>query len=239
MAENKLITIGHTTQLSVVIYNNVPVLTFDAIDMVHTRSYGTARKRFHENRQRFTEGKHYYMVSYAEAEVLEPYGVTVPPRGLTLITKRGYLLLVKSFTDDLAWDVQEQLVDYYFEGQPQQRPTVETISAVQLQQIRGQMENVTRYMKHDKQKLVQTLYRLMKAEFGYDKIENLPAADLPQVLDYIGSYQDVAHQVWDITNAIERGFIQPVKQQQRCKPNDIYRDVLAGLKAPLRLAIAA
>ena len=238
MANVNAITVGHTVKLNIVVFNNEPVLTFNMIDQAHSRREGNASDRFRENRSRFTQGKHYHMVGYAEAEVLEPYGVTVPPRGLTLITKRGYLLLVKSFTDDLAWDVQEQLVDYYFEGQPQQ-PIVETVSATQLQQIRGQMENVTRYMKHDKQKLVQTLYRLMKAEFGYDKIENLPAADLPQVLDYIGSYQDVAHQVWDITNAIERGFIQAVKQQQRCKPNDIYRDVLAGLKAPLRLAIAA
>ena len=33
---------------------------------------------------------------------------------VTLITESGYLMLVKSFTDDLAWDVQRQLVNTYF-----------------------------------------------------------------------------------------------------------------------------
>lgn len=31
-----------------------------------------------------------------------------------LITERGYLKLVKTFSDDLAWDVQDQLIDGYF-----------------------------------------------------------------------------------------------------------------------------
>ena len=35
-------------------------------------------------------------------------------RGTALITETGYLMLVKSFTDDLAWDVQRKLVDSYF-----------------------------------------------------------------------------------------------------------------------------
>lgn len=36
---------------------------------------------------------------------------------ITLITESGYLMLVKSFTDDLAWDVQRQLVNSYFRNQ--------------------------------------------------------------------------------------------------------------------------
>ena len=46
-------------------------------------------------------------------------GFEVPNRGLTLITESGYLMLVKSFTDDLAWDVQRQLVNLYFRVQSQ------------------------------------------------------------------------------------------------------------------------
>ena len=33
---------------------------------------------------------------------------------MTLITESGYLMLVKSFTDDLAWEVQRELVKGYF-----------------------------------------------------------------------------------------------------------------------------
>lgn len=41
------------------------------------------------------------------------YGITAP-NGLVLLTESGYLMLVKSFTDDLAWKVQRQLVKTYF-----------------------------------------------------------------------------------------------------------------------------
>lgn len=33
---------------------------------------------------------------------------------VTLLTESGYLMLVKSFTDDLAWEVQRELVKTYF-----------------------------------------------------------------------------------------------------------------------------
>lgn len=40
--------------------------------------------------------------------------IDVPTRGITLLTESGYLLIAKSFTDDLSWKVQRQLVNAYF-----------------------------------------------------------------------------------------------------------------------------
>lgn len=48
------------------------------------------------------------------------------PNGLTLITEQGYTMLVKPFTDDLAWQVQRQVVTGYFrakEAAAPHRPT--------------------------------------------------------------------------------------------------------------------
>ena len=45
-------------------------------------------------------------------------GARVP---ITLLTESGYLMLVKSFTDDLAWTVQRQLVNTYFRATPDER----------------------------------------------------------------------------------------------------------------------
>ncbi len=39
----------------------------------------------------------------------------VPTRGITVLTETGYLMIVKTFTDDLSWSVQRQLVNNYFE----------------------------------------------------------------------------------------------------------------------------
>jgi hypothetical protein len=231
MADVNAITVGHTVKLNIVVFNKEPVLTFDMIDVAHGKADGQARTNFTRNKQRFVEGKHYHMVGYADAAAMEAYGVNVPPRGLTLITKRGYLLLVKSFTDDLAWDVQEQLVDYYFEGQVQ-KSAVETITATQLKALGDQMDNVTRYMMHKKSSLAQTLWRNLKAEFGYERIEDVPAAQYQAVMDWIGKHQDIAHRLWDVTRDIETQFVTILKGKRQ-KPEDQCREMLAKLEAPL------
>jgi hypothetical protein len=112
----QLVTIG-STQIPVVMYQDQPVVTFAMIDKVHQRPEGTASRTFGSKRERFTEGKHFYLVDFSKNNVLRPFGVEVPPRGLTLITERGYLKLVKTLDDDLAWDVQDQLIDGYFRAQ--------------------------------------------------------------------------------------------------------------------------
>lgn len=38
----------------------------------------------------------------------------IPNRGITLITESGYLMLVKSLQNYLAWKVQRELVNNYF-----------------------------------------------------------------------------------------------------------------------------
>lgn len=87
------------------------VVTFKDIDIVHQRPEGTARRNFNENKHRFIEEVDYFIRNSYEAK--EEYKITAP-NGLVLITESGYLMLVKSFTDDLAWEVQRQLVNSYF-----------------------------------------------------------------------------------------------------------------------------
>lgn len=92
-------------------YQGQRVVTFKDIDQCHSRPEGTARKRFIDNKKHFVEGVDYFEVQKSEKRTL---GFDVPNRGLTLLTESGYLMLVKSFTDDLAWQVQRQLVNTYF-----------------------------------------------------------------------------------------------------------------------------
>lgn len=97
-------------------YNGQRVVTFKDIDAVHERSEGTARKRFNDNRERFIEGVDFFKV--CQPSEIRTLGITRPqggvPEEVTLITETGYLMLVKSFTDDLAWQVQRELVNCYF-----------------------------------------------------------------------------------------------------------------------------
>lgn len=107
---NELITINNH-QMTTKEYQGVRVVTLKDIDLVHERPEGTARKRFNDNKAHFIEGVGYFVRNSDEAKIEFD---AVAPNGLTLITESGYLTLVKSFTDDLAWKVQRQLVNTYF-----------------------------------------------------------------------------------------------------------------------------
>lgn len=107
----------NNVDLAVLIYKETRVITLEMMDVVHERPAGTAKRTFAANKHRLQEGKHFYRVDSTEKNVLRTFGIEVPNRGLTLLTESGYLKLVKTFRDDLAWDVQDRLVESYFRGQ--------------------------------------------------------------------------------------------------------------------------
>lgn len=98
--------------LSIKEFQNQRVITFKDIDEVHERVEGTARRNFNENKNRFIENVDYFNIFLIDEN--RTLGIEVPNRGITVVTESGYLMLVKSLTDDLAWKVQRQLVDSYF-----------------------------------------------------------------------------------------------------------------------------
>lgn len=103
------LTIGN---VNVVIkeYQGQRVVTLKDIDTVHQRPDGTARRNFNTNKQHFIEGVDYFKIQPNEIRTV---GIA-SPNGGTVVTESGYLMLVKSFTDDLSWDVQRELVNTYF-----------------------------------------------------------------------------------------------------------------------------
>lgn len=102
--------------IQIKMWNGQRVVTFTDIDKVHDRPEGTARKRFNDNKEHLIENEDYFKIKKSDFQMSEKrtLGIEVPNRGITVLTESGYLLLVKSFTDDLAWKVQRQLVNSYF-----------------------------------------------------------------------------------------------------------------------------
>lgn len=121
--ESKTIKINNT-DLPVKEYKGQRVVTFKEIDAVHERPAGTARKRFNDNKKHFVEEIDFFRTKCSE---VRPFFGQTPPNGfnpnadIILVTESGYLMLVKSFTDDLAWIVQRQLVNVYFRSNIEQR----------------------------------------------------------------------------------------------------------------------
>lgn len=112
---NNLIKIGNQ-EISIKEFNGRRVVTFMDIDMVHERPEGTARKRFNDNKKHFIEDEDFYTLD--QPSEIRTLGIERPQGGtpdkVLLLTESGYLMLVKSLKDDLAWQVQRQLVKSYF-----------------------------------------------------------------------------------------------------------------------------
>lgn len=110
----EVITIENT-EMPVREYNGQRVVTFKDIDTVHQRPEGTAKRNFRHNKKHFIDGEDYIVVNRSnQKDEIRTLGFSVPSRGITLVTESGYLMLTKSFTDDLSWKVQRELVNTYF-----------------------------------------------------------------------------------------------------------------------------
>lgn len=114
---NDLITIEGTA-LAVREYNGQRVVTFKDIDTVHQNKSGTAKRNFIRNKKHFIENEDFVIATrdLLKGDNLSLLNVDVPTRGITLLTESGYLLIAKSFSDDLSWQVQRSLVNGYFKA---------------------------------------------------------------------------------------------------------------------------
>ncbi|MDB2907844.1 phage regulatory protein [Clostridioides difficile] len=137
---NNLVLINDK-ELQIKEFKGERVVTFKEIDLIHERVEGTAKRNFTENKKYFIENVDYFEVSTKIIPSLELYGFSkFAPNGI-LITESGYLMLVKSLTDDLAWTVQRELVNNYFRvKENEQQPKLPTTYKEALQQLLIEVE---------------------------------------------------------------------------------------------------
>lgn len=185
---NELQKIGNH-EISVKTYNGKRVVTFKDIDTVHERPEGTARKRFSDNRDRFIEGTDFFKISPSEFRTTIGDMDLRQQNEITLISESGYLMLVKSFTDDLAWTVQRQLVDSYF--RMQKRMTPEEMMRVQLGMIDGHEERISK------------LENTMNIDYGQQRVLEKEVAKV--VIESLGgkdsnAYREVSKKVFSECN---------------------------------------
>ena len=128
------LTTINNSEILVKEFSGQRVVTFKEIDAVHGRPDGTASRNFRSNRDHFIEGEDYFKITPDEFRRAFGEMDARQQNDVTLITESGYLMLVKSFTDDLAWKVQRQLVKEYFRAKTSD-PQFSTLSP-QLQIVR-------------------------------------------------------------------------------------------------------
>lgn len=157
MKELQTVTIN-STDISVKEYKGKRVVTLKEIDQCHGRPDGTAKRNFQQNKQHLIDGIDYFTVKPSDVQKNEFRTFEIPNRGLTLLTESGYLMLVKSFTDDLAWDVQRQLVNSYFKVE---KSKADDALKIQIQQERS------------KAMLLNAQYRMLKLLMSKPELQKL------------------------------------------------------------------
>lgn len=104
--------------------NELQIVEYEGIRVVTTRqvaeAYGTDPKQvsqgFNRNKDKFKEGKHYYLLKGEELRAFRLKADLPNNIGrLYLWTDRGALLVAKIIDTDTAWAAYERLVDFYFE----------------------------------------------------------------------------------------------------------------------------
>ncbi len=149
-------------------YKGQRVVTFADIDFVHQRAAGTASRNFRENRGRFVEGVDYFAL---EGDALREYKRTTNFVGrrineLHLITETGYLMLVKSFADDLAWFVQRELVNSYFNTKTEKSAKNDSLqpSVFRVPTLTYVIDIINRLSVYGQYRLLEKVYEVCREE---------------------------------------------------------------------------
>ncbi|OPY78086.1 MAG: ORF6N domain protein [Syntrophorhabdus sp. PtaU1.Bin153] len=124
----QMVKLGES-QVELITYKGMPVVTLGMIDELHERPEGTARHSFNRHKQELTEGEDYFQIPYEEWRTLNVHLVddqndrvsNTRSKGgrrgsMIFLTETGYLMVIKPFTDKRSWEIQRQLVTLYFKA---------------------------------------------------------------------------------------------------------------------------
>lgn len=107
-----------TENLSVILHNNIPVITTELLAQLYGTDIANVQMNFSRNTERFIEGKHYFKLQTSELKNLRlTYSwlqISAKTRSLILWTERGAARHAKMLETDQAWEVFEKLEDCYF-----------------------------------------------------------------------------------------------------------------------------
>ena len=179
-------------------YQGVPVLTTEMLAQAYEVEPYQIRQNFRNNRERFTEGKHFFHLSGNDLKEFKNcvenfYSVQLGKRApsLTLWTERGAARNAKMLDSDRAWDVFELLEETFFRVvRPDQVPTPDdftgtlsiTPSSVAdrkpLRALVGSWAQVSGLP-------FAACWNQLKAAFNLANIKELPQEWIPDAIDWV------------------------------------------------------
>lgn len=177
------------------------VVTFKDIDAIHKRVEGTAKRNFSENKDKMIEEEDYFLVKPKDIKEYEIRTAEINNFGTYLITESGYLMIVKSFTDDLAWKVQRKLINGYFKAK-------ENLPQLNIEALENRIALMIDSKVDDKIKQLESYYKpthlnkihisnYIKGRLGIQVVNNDYKMVVKRVCILLGAnkWQDISFQI--------------------------------------------
>lgn len=216
---NDVMTVENT-EMQIREYNGQRVVTFKDIDRVHQRKSGTSYRNFNRNKKYFIEGEDYMKVCSDEIRRSKIFDVSNKTRGnVTLITETGYLMIVKSFTDDLSWSVQRQLVNNYFEKRVV-RNTIDELPDIKKYDLkvpinpdwyernRGRLRRICERENTTHKNLYHFILKILGEKYDLDEANHIFAIEVGHYpkysIDIVSYFRELGEMADDILDKLDR-----------------------------------
>lgn len=178
-------------------YQGVPVLTTEMLAQAYEVEPYQIRQNFRNNRERFVEGKHFFIITSGELKEfrlqVESFYSQISPkvRALTLWTERGAARNAKMLDSDRAWDMFELLEETFFRVvRPDSSPTPDDFTGTL---------SITPSTTEDRKPLralvgswaqvsglpFAACWNQLKAAFNIANIKELPQEWIPDAIDWV------------------------------------------------------
>lgn len=170
-------------------YNNERIVTAWDIAYLHNKKVKRINEVFKNNFLRYEENVDYFILN--RENFSKSFKTTLPPnmKNVALFTESGYLMLVKSFNDDLSWKIQRILIKSYFkikELQQNEFKVPKTFKEALLLAVE-QQEEIERLELENKEKQELIEVQKPKADF-YDTVttsnDTIDFKQVAKILNY-------------------------------------------------------
>ena len=195
MSQAQLIpTASPSASLPPITYKGLPVVTTEMLAKAYGCDTENIRKNFNRNRERFVEGKHFFMLTNGDLrkfrDCVTNCHAQIPARtrNITLWLERGAARHAKMLNTDQAWDVFEMLEETFFRVVKPQ-PTALTPSTAD---DRKPLRSLVAAWAQVSGTPHQALWPQVKAHFQLARIDDLPVEWIGDALAFVQGKIDAA-----------------------------------------------
>lgn len=137
-------------------YNGVRVVSAKDIATLHKKPVKAINQQFERNKTHFNNEEDYFIVekSKVTGSDFDNLFTSNRQKAAYLFTETGYLMLVKTFMDNLSWIVQRELVNTYFKVKElKQDKALQTVSSINSLQNLDILEMMFKEMKNQNNRI--------------------------------------------------------------------------------------